>query len=198
MAFISDIPSTTLADSCYYAMFSGAHIDEYPSILPASNLTPYCYAHMFSNCSTPSYTKEKHIVLPAQSLSRGCYYYMFTGLEPGSVNWTPIQIHLLATTEEILAKKWEAFQVSNYCWLDNTKAVVYLETNDNELFDEDKLKNLYYNAISSYSNPNVRNDVLLIVRHAAGEWRIGTLHGQDGYLVDDLYHWHDWQTSDKN
>ena len=68
-----DLPTTTLASSCYGAMFFGcANLVNAPA-LPAETLADECYSAMFFGC--------KNLVnapaLPAEALAKGCYNAMF-------------------------------------------------------------------------------------------------------------------------
>ena len=68
------LPATTLADSCYYSMFTNcAKLTKAPKELPANTLTQSCYAQMFWNCT--SLTKAPK--LPATTLANSCYRDMF-------------------------------------------------------------------------------------------------------------------------
>ena len=69
------LPATTLADSCYYSMFTNcAKLTTAPKELPADTLTQSCYSQMFWNCT--SLTKSPK--LPATTLAIGCYSGMFS------------------------------------------------------------------------------------------------------------------------
>ena len=68
-----DLPTTTLASSCYGAMFFGcANLVNAPA-LPAETLADECYSAMFFGC--------KNLVnapaLPAEALAKSCYNAMF-------------------------------------------------------------------------------------------------------------------------
>lgn len=69
----TELPATTMADSCYKGMYSGTMITTAP-ILPATNLAYACYSLMFAGCprlvNPPS--------LPATTLAVECYYQMFS------------------------------------------------------------------------------------------------------------------------
>ena len=68
------LPSTTLANSCYRAMFyQNSNIIIAPTILPATTLTDSCYTKMFKECSNLLATPE----LPATTLAPCCCYEMF-------------------------------------------------------------------------------------------------------------------------
>ena len=68
------LSATTLADMCYYKMFSDCtSLTTAPSILPATALTEYCYSQMFYGCSSLTSAPE----LPANTLVDGCYEGMF-------------------------------------------------------------------------------------------------------------------------
>ena len=68
------LPATTLAEGCYYSMFTNcAKLTKAPKELPSDTLTQSCYAQMFWNCT--SLTKAPK--LPATTLAIGCYSGMF-------------------------------------------------------------------------------------------------------------------------
>ena len=68
------LPSTTLADYCYYAMFKNCSNLIYgPEKLPALTLVEGCYSSMFDSCSKLITTPE----LCATSLAKECYNSMF-------------------------------------------------------------------------------------------------------------------------
>ena len=72
------LPATTLASSCYTAMFIDCTgLTSAPVILPATSLmTSYaCYSRMFQNCTSLINAPE----LPAKNLEQHCYYQMFYG-----------------------------------------------------------------------------------------------------------------------
>lgn len=80
------LPSMTLTNAAYRAMFSYAESLTTPPALPATTLGTDCYWYMFEKC--PITTAP---VLPAVTLVKGCYGYMFTGC--GNLN----HIECLAT-----------------------------------------------------------------------------------------------------
>ena len=69
------IPDTTLADSCYYDMFSGCTSLVTAPELPATILARDCYRGMFSGCTSLTTAPE----LPVTTLADSCYYGMFNG-----------------------------------------------------------------------------------------------------------------------
>ena len=72
-AYTLELPATTLAEYCYYSMFSGCKALVTPPVLPATKLENSCYNAMFHNCSsmvTPP-------ALPATELKNNCYQFMF-------------------------------------------------------------------------------------------------------------------------
>ena len=96
------LPATTLADSCYYNMFTNcAKLTKAPKELPSDTLTTNCYAQMFWNCTSltvvPKLSATKLAtycyssmfanctslttapVLPATTLATNCYTSMFKG-----------------------------------------------------------------------------------------------------------------------
>ena len=83
------LPATTLANSCYYCMFSGcASLTAAPS-LPVTTLASSCYRSMFSGCKSLTTAPE----LPATTLASRCYQGMFGGCT--SLTTAPV---LTATT----------------------------------------------------------------------------------------------------
>ena len=68
------LPATTLAESCYYNMFSGSGIVVAPE-LPAATLGGACYRRMFCGCTSLTEAPE----LPATTLANWCYVDMFKG-----------------------------------------------------------------------------------------------------------------------
>jgi len=65
----------TLADSCYYQMFSGCTSLTAAPVLPATTLAEWCYIAMFRGCTSLKEAPK----LPAPILVNGCYEYMFRG-----------------------------------------------------------------------------------------------------------------------
>lgn len=72
----SFLPATTLADSCYYHMFSNCTNLTTAPELPATTLADSCYYSMFRGCSS---LVNAPSVLPATTLADRCYYEMFLG-----------------------------------------------------------------------------------------------------------------------
>ena len=72
---IPELPATTLAEGCYYGMFSGCTALQSAPELPATTLATRCYAEMFSDCTALQSAPE----LPATTLAEGCYSSMFKG-----------------------------------------------------------------------------------------------------------------------
>ena len=68
-----ELPATTLEDSCYYAMFRGCTSLITAPALPATNLVYQCYYYMFQGCTSLTTAPE----LPATNLAYNCYGYMF-------------------------------------------------------------------------------------------------------------------------
>ena len=68
-----ELPATTLADSCYFYMFSGCTSLTSAPELPATTLYLACYSGMFYNCTSLT----SNIILPATSIATGSYSYMF-------------------------------------------------------------------------------------------------------------------------
>jgi len=69
------LPATTLASSCYEAMFYGCSGLTKAPDLPATTLAEACYHKMFANCSALTASPE----LPAPTLVDTCYKLMFYG-----------------------------------------------------------------------------------------------------------------------
>ena len=70
-----ELPATTLAYECYYAMFNGCtNLTSAPK-LPATTLAGSCYTNMFQACTSLTSAPE----LPATKLADYCYCYMFDG-----------------------------------------------------------------------------------------------------------------------
>ena len=63
------LPATTLADSCYSAMFWGCSSLTTAPVLPATTLAQNCCSFMFQNCSSLTTAPE----LPATTLAMGCF-----------------------------------------------------------------------------------------------------------------------------
>ena len=83
------LPATTLADRCYYSMFSGCTSLTQAPVLPATTLADRCYQSMFQGCTSLTTTP----VLSATTLADSCYQSMFQGCT--SLTTTPV---LPATT----------------------------------------------------------------------------------------------------
>lgn len=69
------LPATSLADYCYYAMFSGCTSLTTAPALPATYLVSNCYGAMFGSCTSLTTAPE----LPATTLATYCYNGMFNG-----------------------------------------------------------------------------------------------------------------------
>ena len=69
------LPSTTLAERCYYNMFSGCTSLTTAPTLPATTLADWCYYNMFEGCTSLTSAPT----LPATTLTQGCYSDMFSG-----------------------------------------------------------------------------------------------------------------------
>ena len=70
-----ELPATTLAGSCYYAMFYDCTSLTTAPELPATTLAESCYENMFQYCSSLKTAPE----LPATTLANSCYDSMFRG-----------------------------------------------------------------------------------------------------------------------
>ena len=69
------LPYTTLANYCYYYMFSGCTSLTTAPALPATTLADYCYHGMFKGCTSLTTAPA----LPATTLASDCYSYMLSG-----------------------------------------------------------------------------------------------------------------------
>ena len=69
-----ELPATTLATSCYQAMFSDTSLVQPPE-LPATTLATSCYFRLFDYCKSLMKAPE----LPATTLEPYCNQYMFRG-----------------------------------------------------------------------------------------------------------------------
>ena len=69
------LPATTLESDCYRRMFSGCTSLTKAPALPATTLANYCYYQMFQNCIGLTQAPT----LPATTLAEGCYREMFYG-----------------------------------------------------------------------------------------------------------------------
>ena len=69
------LPATTLAQSCYNYMFQGCTSLTTAPVLPATTLVSNCYRSMFEGCTSLTTAPE----LPATTLADYCYNYMFNG-----------------------------------------------------------------------------------------------------------------------
>ena len=68
------LPATTLAEGCYYSMFTNcAKLTKAPKELPSDTLTTNCYAQMFWNCKSLTVVPK----LSATKLATYCYSSMF-------------------------------------------------------------------------------------------------------------------------
>jgi len=83
------LPAKRLSDSCYYALFYQASLENCPD-LPATKLQPRCYTAMFGNCGITTLP-----ALPATTMEDHCYSGMFNGCS--SVTTVPSN-YLPATT----------------------------------------------------------------------------------------------------
>ena len=69
------LPATTLAKSCYLAMFKGCTSLTTAPVLPATTLANSCYDTMFKGCTSLTTAPQ----LPATTLAEWCYHYIFSG-----------------------------------------------------------------------------------------------------------------------
>ena len=66
LATLPELPATTLAESCYEAMFYGCAATRAPR-LPATTLASNCYAHMFEECANLNYVEVAFNQWPTES-----------------------------------------------------------------------------------------------------------------------------------
>ena len=74
-----DLPATTLTEGCYSGMFAGCTGLTQAPALPATTLAEGCYSGIFGGCTSLTQAPA----LPATTLANYCYYFMFrdcTGL----------------------------------------------------------------------------------------------------------------------
>ena len=69
------LPATTLVIDCYDSMFSGCTGLTQAPALPATTLADWCYEYMFQGCTSLIQAPA----LPATTLAVGCYVSMFYG-----------------------------------------------------------------------------------------------------------------------
>ena len=69
------LPATTLTNNCYYYMFYDCTSLTHAPALPATTLTNNCYSGMFSGCTALTHAPA----LPATTLNQYCYSGMFSG-----------------------------------------------------------------------------------------------------------------------
>ena len=75
MDTVAELPATTMASECYRGMFdSCSSLTTISFTLPAMTMADGCYRAMFSNCTNLTETIE----LPATTLANSCYYAMFS------------------------------------------------------------------------------------------------------------------------
>ena len=70
-----ELPATTLEKECYRSMFQGCTSLTAAPELPATTLAGSCYTNMFQACTSLTYAPE----LPATTLAGSCYANMFDG-----------------------------------------------------------------------------------------------------------------------
>ena len=93
------LPATALATSCYRATFLNCSGLTTAPALPATTIAPYCYNSMFNGCSSLVIAPK----LPAVTLRDNCYSYMFrycTNLSSMEVSFT----------------NWNSSEYSTYLW----------------------------------------------------------------------------------
>lgn len=92
-----ELPSTSLADSCYKYMFDVTKVHEAPE-LPATTLAQNCYEGMFENCLRLTRAPE----LPALTLKTSCYLGIFRGCK----NLSYIKCLATNTTASNCVNEW--------------------------------------------------------------------------------------------
>ena len=92
------LPATTLAEGCYYGMFSGCTNLTTAPVLPATTLADGCYVGMFVGCTSLITAPD----LPAEILCEACYVYMFSGC----TNLNYIKAMFLTTPSTSYTSNW--------------------------------------------------------------------------------------------
>jgi hypothetical protein len=103
-----DLPATTLAVNCYYAMFRGCtSLTEAPE-LPATTLELGCYTYMFEGCSRLQsirvHFKEWYI-----SLYNGCSGWL-TNVAPTGIFYKPSELRVERGVDYI-PEGWEVVNI---------------------------------------------------------------------------------------
>lgn len=98
------LPATTLAQSCYQAMFEGCTSLTNVPDLPATTLANSCYYRLFKNCGNLKSVPSDY--LPATVLTNNCYQEMFYGCS------SLLEIPLLPAT---ILGNWCYADMFEYC-----------------------------------------------------------------------------------
>jgi len=77
LATAPSLPSTSLAEYCYYQMFFSCMHLMSPPVLPATTMAGHCYELMFIGCMS----LKRLPALPATTLAEYCYRMMFFGIK---------------------------------------------------------------------------------------------------------------------
>lgn len=117
------LPATTLTHYCYNNMFSGTAIIQAPA-LPATTLTDNCYYKMFLDCTSLTQAPA----LPATTLASHCYAYMFSGTSitqapalPATTLATNCYDNMFSGTAITQAPALPATTLADYCYNDMFK-----------------------------------------------------------------------------
>ena len=117
------LPATTLTHYCYNNMFSGTAITQAPA-LPATTLTDNCYYKMFLDCTSLTQAPA----LPATTLASHCYAYMFSGTSitqapalPATTLATNCYDNMFSGTAITQAPALPATTLADYCYNDMFK-----------------------------------------------------------------------------
>ena len=118
-----DLPATTLVHFCYNNMFSGTSLTKAPA-LPATTLATNCYYEMFQDCTTLTQAPA----LPATTLASHCYAYMFSGTAitqapalPATTLATNCYDNMFSGTSLTKAPALPATTLADYCYNDMFK-----------------------------------------------------------------------------
>ena len=105
-----ELPSTTLANGCYWGMFENCTLLTTAPELPATALANECYSFMFKGCASLTTAP----LLPATVLSPQCYFSMFEGCTS-------------LTVAPILSATYIPFQ-AYYCMFSGCSSLINIQT----------------------------------------------------------------------
>lgn len=116
------LPSTTLTNYCYRAMFSWCTTLHIPPALPATTLAQGCYWYMFEYCAITTAP-----VLAATELVRECYGYMF--IDCSDLNYIKCLAETGASTNQCL-QGWVTRVASSGTFVKSTNAIAWTQGNN--------------------------------------------------------------------